>query len=190
MFKIYTGKGDLGITFLPRINKKLLKSDLVFDVLGTFDELGVCLGFLHSARLSDVKKVVLEVQKDLMGLGSLIISPDKISKDKIAHWEKRIKDLEEVTDYFESKNDSIKSFILPGGCRESSFLHLSRVTCRRLERLTVKYVKGKKDRVFVITYLNRLSDLLFSMARYINKKLGFSDVLWENTSSKNNNVNK
>lgn len=182
MFKIYTGKGDLGLTFLPKIKKKLFKSDLVFEVLGTFDELGVCLGFLHSARLSDVKKVAIEVQKDLLSLGSLIISPDKIPQVKIDHWEKRIKELEEVIDYFESKNDPIKSFILTGGCRESSFLHLSRVTCRRLERLTVAYVRGKKDRVFIIRYLNRLSDLLFTMARYINKKLGFKDVLWESKS--------
>lgn len=180
MLKIYTGKGDQGTTFLPKINKKLQKSDLVFEVLGTFDELGVCLGFLHSARLSDVKKVVFEVQKDLLSLGSLVISPEKIPEEKITHWEKRIKELEEVIDYFESKNDPIKSFILPGGCRESSFLHLSRVTCRRLERLVVRYVKGKKDRAFIVKYLNRLSDLLFSMARYINKKLGFKDVLWDN----------
>ena len=179
MFKIYTGKGDLGLTFLPKIKKKLLKSDLVFDVIGTFDELGVCLGFLHSARLNDVKKVAVEVQKDLMSLGSLIISPDKVPDSKVLQWEKRIKELEEVIDYFESKNDQIKNFILPGGCRESSFLHLSRVTCRRLERLVVRYVKGKKDKAFIVKYLNRLSDLLFTMARYINKKLGFKDVIWE-----------
>ena len=184
MLKIYTGKGDQGITFLPKINRKLFKSDLVFEVLGTFDELGVCLGFLSSARLGDVKKVALEVQKDLMSLGSLIISPEKIPEEKIIHWEKRIKELEEVIDYFESKNDPIKSFILPCGCRESSFLHLSRVTCRRLERLVVSYVKKEKDKAFIVKYLNRLSDLLFTMARYANKKLGFKDVLWESNSAK------
>ena len=96
MFKLYTKKGDLGFTFLPKFNKKLLKSDLIFEVLGTFDELGVCLGFLHSARLNDVRKVAIEVQKDLLSLGSLIISPEKITNEKILSWEKRVKELEEV----------------------------------------------------------------------------------------------
>jgi len=179
MFKLYTKKGDLGFTFLPKFNKKLLKSDLIFEVLGTFDELGVCLGFLHSARLNDVRKVAIEVQKDLLSLGSLIISPEKITNEKILSWEKRVKELEEVIDYFETKNDPLKNFILPGGCRESTYLHLSRVTCRKLERLVVNYVKHKQDRIFIVKYLNRLSDLLFSMARYTNKKLGFKDMVWE-----------
>lgn len=180
MFKIYTKKGDNGFTFLPKVGKKLLKSDLVFEVLGTFDELGVCLGFLHTARLNDIRKVSVEVQKDLLSLGSLIISQEKISDVNIKHWEKRVKELEEVIDYFEAKTDPLKSFILPGGCRESSFLHLSRVVCRRLERLVVMYTKKRKDMVFIVKYSNRLSDLLFVMARYVNKKLGFKDMIWEN----------
>ncbi|NMB91539.1 cob(I)yrinic acid a,c-diamide adenosyltransferase [candidate division WWE3 bacterium] len=180
MFKVYTKQGDNGFTLLPKISKKISKSDLVFEVLGTFDELGVCLGFLHTARLNDVKKVSIEVQKDLLSLGSLIISQGKISDATRKNWEKRVKELEEVIDYFQAKTDSIQSFILPGGCRESAFLHLSRVTCRRLERLVVRYIKKKKDMVFVVKYLNRLSDLLFVMARYVNKKLGFKDLIWEN----------
>lgn len=180
MFKIYTRNGDFGQTFLPKINRKISKSDLIFDVLGTFDELGVSLGFLHTARLPDVRKTSQEVQKDLLNLGSLIISPDKIPNEKIKYWEGRIKELEEVIDYFNSQIDSLNNFILPGGCRESSFSHLARVICRRLERLVVHYVKHKKDRIFIVKYLNRLSDLLFTMARYSNKKLGFKDIIWEN----------
>lgn len=183
MFKIYTKKGDFGLTFLPKVNKKLLKSDKVFEVLGTFDELSVCLGFLHSARLDDIKKTAMEVQKDLLSLGSIIISPEKIPEAKIKYWEKRTKELEEVIDYFETKTEPLKSFILPGGCRESSYLHLSRVTCRKLERLVVGYVRRKQDKFFIVKYLNRLSDLLFSAARYANKKLGFKDVIWEKEKS-------
>jgi len=179
MFKLYTRNGDFGQTLLPKTNKKISKSDLVFEVLGTLDELSVCLGFLHTARLSDVSKTAQEVQKDLLNLGSLIISPDKIPPAKILYWESRIKELEEVVDYFNSKVEPLDKFLLIGGCRESSFSHLSRVVCRRLERLTVKYVQHKKDRMFVVKYLNRLSDLLFVMARYCNKKLGFKDIVWE-----------
>lgn len=180
MFKIYTGKGDFGITSLSKMNKMFSKSDFVFEVLGTFDELGVCLGFLHSARLDDLRKVSFEVQGDLLSLGAIISSKEKITNGTFEKWNKRIKELEEVIDYFDSKNDPIENFILSGGCRESSFLHLCRVTCRKLERLVVFYLKRDKSKTFIITYLNRLSDLLFVMARYANKKLGFKDIIWNN----------
>lgn len=183
MFKIYTGKGDLGFTFLPKKNKKMSKSELIFEVIGTFDELGVCLGFLHSARLNDLRKVATEVQKDLLSLGSILSSDEKISRELVEKWETRIKELEEVIDYFDSKNDPIENFILPGGCRESSFLHLARVTCRKLERYCVSYLGKDKNKLFIIKYLNRLSDLLFVMARYANKKLGFKDIIWNNKES-------
>jgi len=183
MFKIYTGKGDSGFTFLSKMNKKFSKSDFVFEVLGTFDELGVCLGFLHSARLDDLRKVAFEVQGDLLSLGAIISSDERITKEKIEKWESRIKELEEVVDYFESKNNPLENFILSGGCRESSFLHLGRVTCRKLERLVVYYLGKDKNRLFIVKYLNRLSDLLFVMARYANKKLGFKDEIWNNKES-------
>lgn len=180
MLKIYTKKGDSGFSFSPKMNKRLSKSDNFFEVLGTFDELEVCLGFLHSARLDDVRKVAIEVQNDLLSLGTVFSSKKKINDTTVEFWDNRVKELEEVVDYFESKNEPLEKFILPGGCRESGFLHLSRVTCRRLERITVSYLKGQKDRMFIIKYLNRLSDLLFVMARYSNKKLGFKDIVWEN----------
>lgn len=183
MYKIYTGKGDFGLTFLQKMNKRISKTELVFEVLGTFDELGVTLGFLHSARLVDIRKTAIEVQKDLLSLGALVSSGDKVSQELNNKWEKRVKELEEVIDYFETKNDPLENFILPGGCRESSFLHLARVTCRRLERLTFSYLKKEKDKVFIGKYLNRLADLLFVMARYANKKLGFKDVIWNNKES-------
>jgi cob(I)alamin adenosyltransferase len=183
MYKIYTGKGDFGLTFLSNMNKKLSKTELVFEVLGTFDELGVSLGFLHSARLGDVRKVAVEVQKDLLTLGSIISSDEKVSQDLINKWDSRIKELEEVIDFFDNKNDPIESFILPGGCRESSFLHLSRVTCRKLERVVFQYLKKDKNKLFIGKYLNRLSDLLYVLARYSNNKLGFKDIIWNNKES-------
>jgi len=180
MYKIYTKEGDLGFTSLSNMFKKISKTEFIFDVLGTFDELEVSLGFLHSARLDDVRKVAKEVQKDLFSLGSVISSNERISKESVEKWENRIKELEEVIDYFNNKNDPLESFILPGGCRESSFLHLSRVTCRKLERMVFQYLRKNKDKVFIGNYLNRLSDLLFVMARYSNKRLGFEDKIWKN----------
>ncbi|HOD01324.1 MAG TPA: cob(I)yrinic acid a,c-diamide adenosyltransferase [bacterium] len=180
MNKIYTGNGDFGFTSLPKMHKKISKTEFVFEILGTFDELEVCLGFLHSAQLGEVRKMAVEVQKDLLSLGSIISSGEKISRDANEKWEKRIKELEEMIDYFEAKNDPIKNFVLPGGCRESSFLHLARVTCRKLERMVFSYLKKNKDKAFIGKYLNRLSDLLFVMSRYSNKRLGFEDKIWNN----------
>ncbi len=162
------------------MHKKISKTEFVFEILGTFDELEVCLGFLHSAQLGEVRKMAVEVQKDLLSLGSIISSGEKISRDANEKWEKRIKELEEMIDYFEAKNDPIKNFVLPGGCRESSFLHLARVTCRKLERMVFSYLKKNKDKAFIGKYLNRLSDLLFVMSRYSNKRLGFEDKIWNN----------
>jgi len=82
MYKIYTKEGDLGFTSLSNMFKKISKTEFIFDVLGTFDELEVSLGFLHSARLDDVRKVAKEVQKDLFSLGSVISSNERISKVK------------------------------------------------------------------------------------------------------------
>ncbi|MFH1648334.1 MAG: ATP:cob(I)alamin adenosyltransferase, partial [Patescibacteria group bacterium] len=82
-------------------------------------------------------------------------------------------------DYFDSKNEPLKSFILPGGSKESNYLHTSRVICRRLERLVVSYTKGKEPTILIVKYLNRLSDLLFVMARYSNKRLGYKDEVFE-----------
>jgi cob(I)alamin adenosyltransferase len=138
------------------------------------------LGFLHSARLDDIRKVAVEVQNDLLSLGAVLSEGKNISDDKIDFWENRVRELEEVVDYFEEKNEPLETFILPGGCRESSFLHLARVTCRRLERIAISYLGENKNKMFVIKYLNRLSDLLFVMARYSNKKLGFKDIIWKN----------
>ena len=111
---------------------------------------------------------------------SLLSSQKNVTQLEMDNWEKRVRELEEVIDYFETKNDPVKNFIIPGGCRESNFLHLSRVVCRRLERITVFYLRKDKNKLFIIKYLNRLSDLLFTMARYANKKLGFKDIIWEN----------
>ena len=91
MYKIYTKEGDLGFTSLSNMFKKISKTEFIFDVLGTFDELEVSLGFLHSARLDDVRKVAKEVQKDLFSLGSVISSNERISKESVEKWETRIR---------------------------------------------------------------------------------------------------
>ncbi|MBU1133228.1 cob(I)yrinic acid a,c-diamide adenosyltransferase [Patescibacteria group bacterium] len=177
MFKIYTKRGDNGTASLLFSNKRFKKSSPIFDVLGTSDELNVSLGYLQSSRLQEIKNVCIKIQRELFILGSYFAG--KALEDKKNDWDKRIKELEEAIDYFDSKNEPLKSFILPGGSKESNYLHTSRVICRRLERLVVSYTKGKEPTILIVKYLNRLSDLLFVMARYSNKRLGYKDEIFE-----------
>lgn len=175
MFRIYTRRGDNGTASLLSSNKRLKKSEPIFDVLGTFDELSVSLGYLQSSRIQEVKSACLKFQKELFLLGSYFAGKDL----KPADWNRMIEEIEEAIDYFESKNEPLKSFILPGGSRESNCLHTARVICRRLERLVVSQTRGKETNIPIVKYLNRLSDLLFVMARYSNKRLGYKDELLE-----------
>lgn len=173
--KIYTKKGDNGFSSL--INKKQIsKADLVFDVIGTLDELNANLGLLHTSRNTKLKKVVFELQNDLFTLGSLLAgSTINIS------WNERVEWLESQIDLFDSNLPNLQNFILPGGSKNAVYLHNCRAICRRLERTYVLYfqkIKEKPDQN-IQKYLNRLSDLLFVLARYVNFKLGIKDLIWK-----------
>lgn len=175
--KIYTKKGDQGKTSIGDGTKRE-KYDELFDLLGTLDELNASLGFLHTSRNKKIKNIVLKIQEDLFRVGAYLVSKNKdfIIEEKIA-W------LEETIDQLEKENPQLKNFILPGGSRYSAHLHLSRAISRRLERVFVSYYNShKKDKVNsqLLSYFNRLSDLLFVMARYVNVKLGIKDKIFKN----------
>jgi len=177
--KIYTKQGDRGASGLPK-SKKISKTDLVFEVLGTLDELSASLGFLHSSKISEIKTLALEIQSDLFLIGSFVAG-NKIDRGIEIAWNKKIKTFEEKIDFYGSKTSPLKNFILPGGSMESSYLHVSRSLTRRLERIFVRYLNFSKRRDLEVleTYLNRLSDLLFSAARFSNKKRGTPDLIWK-----------
>lgn len=178
--KIYTKTGDNRESSLL-YGQRISKTDLVFDVLGELDELSASLGFVHIFRNKKIVEIVMKVQRELFEIGS-IISTKKSQKEILKNWENKVVDLEKEIDYFDSKNDPLHKFILPGGSRLSAHLHLARVICRRLERdfLYFSEKKGKNTEYkFILIYLNRLSDLLFVMARFSNKKLGIKDVPWK-----------
>ncbi len=178
--KIYTKQGDKGASGLTKNNKKISKTDVVFEVLGTLDELSASLGFLHASKLTEIKTLVLEIQSDLFLIGSYVAG-NKITGEMAEAWQKKITKTEQKIDYYEKKNSPLQNFILPGGSLESSYLHLSRAISRRLERIFVRYHNtGRRSDLKVIEeYLNRLSDLLFVMARYSNKKRGTPDLIWK-----------
>ncbi len=174
---IYTKNGDTGFTSTLTV-KNLKKSQPVFEVLGTIDELNACLGFLSNSGFSSTIK---EIQRDLLLMGAFIAGKKfLVSSAKI--WESKILGLEKLIDKFDADNEPLKNFILPGGSPESSYFHLSRAVCRRLERCLVRgVVKGKSQKHYLafIKYANRLADLLFVLARTANKNAGIKDLLWK-----------
>jgi cob(I)alamin adenosyltransferase len=177
---VYTRLGDKGKSSIDNNRNVMDKSSLVFEVLGTLDELTSTLGFLHLSKIADIKKITINIQGDLITLGSIITGKPFTPELRNA-CEKKILNFEKLIDIYTARLPLLKSFILPGGCIESSYLHLSRVVCRRLERVFVKYVKEsrKKDLEPIGKYFNRLSDLLFVLARYSNKKRNYGDTVWK-----------
>lgn len=168
--KVYTKKGDKGFSSILG-GEKSSKSDVVFEVLGSIDELNACLGVVVSfCNNNSVKNVIKKIQNDLFVLGSDVASVNNTKEafPKIA--EKHVVSVEKVIDAVLSGLSVQKNFIIPGGSSSSSFLHLSRSICRRLERRFVDFSKVEKSlNPVCLSYVNRLSDLFFVLAREENK---------------------
>lgn len=176
---VYTKKGDTGTssTFV----KKSAKSDAVFVVLGTLDELNSILGLLHHTKKTHLRNTILEIQSNLMLLGSWLAGNPQIEKIPSFLLKKTSK-IETEINSLDSLNKPIKNFILPGGSIESAGLHVGRTVARRLERQLVLYFSKNKLKGHdnVLKYINRLSDYLFVLARYYNGK-GKKDIVWKSS---------
>jgi cob(I)alamin adenosyltransferase len=168
--KIYTKKGDQGKTALCD-GRTVSKSSLRVKAYGDLDELNSWIGFVISESQSKkINAILSSVQKDLFILGShtATCSPEtkmalpKFGAEKLEH-------LEKIIDEISDKLEPIDRFILPAGTRSASSLHIARTVCRRAERTCVLLSENEKLFEKVIPYLNRLSDLLFVLARYANK---------------------
>ena len=181
--KIYTKAGDSGQTSLGD-GKRVSKDSIRISSYGTVDELNAILGIVSIYCSKKIKKIILQIQNELFDLGADLCIPDgqenkrnKIKRIKISN--KQVTRLEKIIDKFNEELRPLNSFILPGGVLSAAYLHHSRTVTRRAERLVVQLSAISKDSVnrSVIKYLNRLSDLLFVLARYENKK-GKGDILW------------
>jgi cob(I)alamin adenosyltransferase len=183
--KIYTKKGDAGETGLFG-NARVPKDDLRIRTYGTFDELNSILGLsLSEADLPKTLRPILErVQAELFQLGAEIATPRGKDSGILLVTEASTEKLETEIDKMESELPPLKTFILPGGTRVSSLLHLARTVCRRAERELITLNRAEPQRADVLQYLNRLSDHLFVAARFCNLKLGKSDTPWVAPSKK------
>lgn len=178
--KIYTKTGDTGKTSLA-MGGRVLKSDIRVDMYGTCDELNSCLGlsisFINheSVIIGDLKNI----QNLLFEIGSELAGFKNESSNKFAILETDISEIEKSIDKLEELLEPLKSFILPGGSKSSSFLHLSRTICRRLERSMVHASStGIEIIPSTLIFINRLSDFLFVAARYENHREGISEPKW------------
>ena len=181
-FKIYTKTGDLGKTSLIG-GTKVPKSHLRIESYGTVDELNSYIGLVSDHLTHEHTKTILkEIQDRLFTIGSsLACDPDKEPRMKIPDLkEADIILLENEIDNMNEHLPEMKSFILPGGHAAVSTAHIARCVCRRAERLCVNM---QEHELFVdplvIKYLNRLSDYLFVLARYIGHLLGVAEIPWK-----------
>jgi cob(I)alamin adenosyltransferase len=177
--KIYTKTGDDGTTGLFG-GGRVKKASLRVDAYGTVDELNASIGLARATGLGAfTDQVLARVQVDLFTLGAeLACVPGKEGKLSLALLgDADAALLEQAIDDGEAKLSPLTSFILPGGSRQAAALHFARTVCRRAER-AVLAIDDATPRGALVIYLNRLSDLLFVLARVANVETGVSDVPW------------
>jgi cob(I)alamin adenosyltransferase len=178
--KIYTKTGDTGETSLFD-NTRVSKADPRVDAYGDVDELNACLGAARAAGVDDEIGALIEsLQKDLFALGAKLADPSaRIAArvEKAAIGSAGVERLELTIDRLESTLPPLRRFILPGGGPAGAALHLARTVCRRAERRIIGLGEGAVDPILVV-YTNRLSDLLFVMARAVNHRAGIAEAEW------------
>lgn len=178
--RIYTKTGDSGETGLFD-GTRVSKSDPRVDAYGHVDELSAWIGLVRAdTPPPDVDDRLAGIQRDLFALGAMLADPArKIAKrvDKASVDADSVTALEGAIDAFEDELPPLRRFIFAGGSPAAAKLHLSRAVCRRAERAVVGLGAGAVDPL-VVQYLNRLSDLLFVMARLVNYRAGVSEVEW------------
>jgi cob(I)alamin adenosyltransferase len=181
MVKIYTGAGDSGLTRLMG-RESVPKDDLRIEVIGVLDELNSHLGFIGAAAPDpDIMKILAGIQADIFLLSAGIASENSRRPGTTIDMLK-IKYMEEVIDIFEKDLPPLKNFILPGGTERAARLHVARTVCRRAERRFVSIMNRFKVNRMIVVYLNRLSDLLFVLARVENHRNGVEDSIWSPTN--------
>jgi cob(I)alamin adenosyltransferase len=178
--KIYTKTGDAGDTSLFD-GTRVSKTDLRVVAYGDVDELQACIGVARAAKLpADLDEMCVTLQRDLFALGARLADPShKIAKrvEKIVINDDSVARLEGWIDQLDTEIPPLRHFILSDGCPAGAALHLARTVCRRAERSILVLGKDAVEPVVVI-YINRLSDLLFTMARAANHRAGSPETPW------------
>lgn len=190
--KVYTRTGDTGDTGLVG-GRRLPKDHPRVEGFGTVDELNSCLGLVRSfnaqkppsIRRDKFELILQAIQQKLFDLGSELATlpgdeyPGQVQLEaEDARW------LEDVIDAMNSELQPLQSFILPGGTPLNAFLHQARTTCRRAERAVLRLHREEPINPAILQYLNRLSDALFVMGRWVTAKLDEQELLWQPGASR------
>jgi cob(I)alamin adenosyltransferase len=172
--KIYTRTGDAGTTGLGD-GSRVDKDNIRIEAFGTVDELNSVIGVLITeCPKGDIADMLTDIQHELFDLGGELCIPGRV-----ALHDPQVDRLEQWLDMLNAPLPPLKEFILPGGGRAAAQCHVARTVCRRAERLCVSLGKTSEVNAAGLKYLNRLSDLLFVMARALNVQVGCKDVLWQ-----------
>jgi cob(I)alamin adenosyltransferase len=185
MAKIYTRSGDDGATSILG-GERVQKNDLRIEAIGSVDETNAAIGVVRVELMRSgvapegIDALLAKVQHSLFDLGAELAArnadahPPRIKDPDIAKLERDI-------DQYDAMVEPLRAFILPGGAAAAAQLHVARCVCRRAERRLVELMANEQARGELLRYLNRLSDLLFVLARVVNKANRLPDVVWEQT---------
>ncbi|MFB6192543.1 MAG: cob(I)yrinic acid a,c-diamide adenosyltransferase [Haloarculaceae archaeon] len=169
--KIYTGRGDEGMTDLRDMSRVSKTSERI-EAYGTVDEVNCAVGVIRPSGHDDVDEKLRRVQNHLHIVQAELATPDRDAEDTPHVREEHVDRLEAWIDEYDEELDPLESFLLPGGSEAGAKLHQARAICRRAERRTVALAAGDPINAEVVTYLNRLSDALFTFARVVNAREG------------------
>ncbi len=178
--KIYTKTGDKGDTSLFG-GQRVPKDALRIEAYGTVDELNSVLGIVRSDNQDrEIDAILDRIQNELFDLGADLATPGSVASKHIKRIEPRHSEhLEQMIDKLEAHLKPLKTFVLPGGSPVAARLHFARTVCRRAERTVVRLTRNEDIGEGITIYLNRLSDLLFVMARYANHLAGVPETKWK-----------
>ncbi|HEY5062560.1 MAG TPA: cob(I)yrinic acid a,c-diamide adenosyltransferase [Gemmatimonadaceae bacterium] len=182
--KIYTKTGDRGDTGLFG-GGRVPKSHPRVEAYGDVDELNAVLGATRAVeQMPRIDDILIAVQRDLFAIGALLATPDRDKMrqhlDKARIDETRVAELERAIDDGDNELEPLRAFIVPGGTPKAAALHVARTVCRRAERRVVELTEDAGTGIppVVVIYLNRLSDLLFTLARVANRRADAGEVSW------------
>ncbi len=172
--KIYTRTGDKGETGMAT-GERVAKDSAIMQAQGDVDELNSLLGLLACKLSGEIIADVKTIQNDLFDLGGELSCAMPLLKAQRIDW------LEQKLDQLNAELPPLKEFILPGGGEAASICHLGRAVCRRAERTLVMASRENSLNENLLAYINRLSDLLFVMARFITRQQGEAEVYWQSS---------
>lgn len=183
--KIYTGFGDKGRTQL--LGGQTVDKDYIrVEVYGTLDELNSVIGLILAQNPDHkLREALVQIQNDIFSISAELATVKEPHKKslykKIAQSD--VTRIENFIDSLDAQLEQLKNFILPGGSQGAALLHMARTVCRRAERRLTTLMKKQHVRNVIVVYINRLSDLFFVAARYINKQAKVKDVVWKDINN-------